>query len=49
MNLWSLIERLLRLLVAQHYIDEVGEARYKATPMSMALGDLENPARFTFE
>lgn len=41
--------RLLRLLAAEHYVDEVGEDRYRATPMSSALGDLESPTRLMFQ
>lgn len=31
--------RLLRTIVAAHLVQEVGEARYKPTPTSLALAD----------
>lgn len=39
MLIFAISGRLLRVVVAAHLVQEVGEARYKSTPTSLALAD----------
>lgn len=43
----GLLRRLLRVMSASHFVEEVGEDKFQPTPTSLALGDTAEPIAHT--